>query len=140
MCLIIPAILAAGCNDCVQKPFRESELFAKIAEHLGVQYLYAQKPLNPKLARSEENGNLKSTGIVEQTARENLEACLSAMPTQWKTELYDAALLLNEEGCMELIEQIVNEYPDLYRTIKDLIVNFRFDLVMNLIKPDENGE
>ena len=135
-----PAILAAGCNDCVQKPFRESELFAKIAEHLGVQYLYAQKPLNPKLARSEENGNLKSTGIVEQTARENLEACLSAMPTQWKTELYDAALLLNEEGCMELIEQIVNEYPDLYRTIKDLIVNFRFDLVMNLIKPDENGE
>ena len=135
-----PAILAAGCNDCVQKPFRESELFAKIAEHLGVQYLYAQKPLNPKLARSEENGNLKSTGIVEKTARENLEACLSAMPTQWKTELYDAALLLNEEGCMELIEQIANEYPDLYRTIKDLIVNFRFDLVMNLIKPDENGE
>ncbi|GET39479.1 CHASE2 domain-containing protein [Microseira wollei] len=134
-----PAILAAGCNDCVQKPFRESELFAKIAEHLGVQYVYSQNPLSPKLARSEENGN-KSAGIVEQTARENLAASLSAMPTQWKTELYDAALLLNEEGCMELLDQIAKDYPDLYEMIKNLLINFRFDLVMNLIKPDENGE
>ena len=135
-----PAILAAGCNDCVQKPFRESELFAKIAEHLGVQYIYEQNPLNPKLARFEENGNQKSAGIVEETTLENLEAPLSAMPNQWKNQLYDAALLLNEEGCIELLDQIAKDYPELSGTLKNLLVNFRFDLVMNLIKTDENGE
>lgn len=134
------AILAAGCNDCVQKPFRESELFAKIAEYVGVQYIYAQQELSPTPARSEENESLKSTGIVEKTALENLQAYLLAMPTQWKTELYDAALLLNEERCIELIEQIAKEYPDLSEMLKDLLINFRFDIVMDLIKPNESSE
>lgn len=133
-----PAILAAGCNDCVQKPFRDSELFAKIAEHLEVQYLYAKNPLIPKLDSPEKNGRGKSTGIVETKALENLQAGLLAMPTQWKIELYDAALLLDEEECFELSEQIAKDYPDLYGKLKDLLINFRFDIVMDLIKSDES--
>ncbi len=135
-----PAILAAGCNDCVQKPFRESELFAKIAEHLGVQYIYAQKQLNPTLALSQKNDSLKSTGIVEKTTLEHLAASLLAMPTQWKNELYDAALLLNDEECTELLDQIAKDYPDLSSRLKDLLTNFRFDIVMNLIKPEQSSE
>ena len=135
-----PAILAAGCNDCVQKPFRESELFAKIAEHLGVQYIYAQKQLNPTLALSQKNDSLKSTGIVEKTTLEHLAASLLAMPTQWKNELYDAALLLKDEECTELLDQIAKDYPDLSSRLKDLLTNFRFDIVMNLIKPEQSSE
>jgi CheY-like chemotaxis protein/anti-sigma regulatory factor (Ser/Thr protein kinase) len=33
-------ILAAGCDDFVAKPFRESTIFAKMREHLGVEYTY----------------------------------------------------------------------------------------------------
>jgi CheY-like chemotaxis protein/anti-sigma regulatory factor (Ser/Thr protein kinase) len=33
-------ILAAGCDDFVPKPYREATIFAKLAEHLGVRYVY----------------------------------------------------------------------------------------------------
>ena len=33
-------ILAAGCDDFVAKPFRESTIFNKLREHLGVEYTY----------------------------------------------------------------------------------------------------
>lgn len=34
--------LAAGCNDYITKPFRETTLLLKMAEHLGLEYLYAE--------------------------------------------------------------------------------------------------
>jgi two-component system sensor histidine kinase/response regulator len=33
-------ILAAGCDDFTAKPFRESMIFDKLREHLGVRYVY----------------------------------------------------------------------------------------------------
>jgi CheY-like chemotaxis protein len=36
------AILKAGCDDFIRKPFQEEILFAKIAEHLGVRYIYSE--------------------------------------------------------------------------------------------------
>jgi signal transduction histidine kinase/DNA-binding response OmpR family regulator/ligand-binding sensor domain-containing protein len=33
-------VLAAGCDDFVSKPFRESLIFAKLREHLGVRFIY----------------------------------------------------------------------------------------------------
>lgn len=38
--------LAAGCDDFVLKPIQEATLFEKMAQHLGVRYLYGQ-PLQP---------------------------------------------------------------------------------------------
>jgi len=34
-------MFAAGCDDFVAKPFRDSTIFAKLREHIGVQYEYA---------------------------------------------------------------------------------------------------
>jgi len=33
--------LAAGCNDYISKPFQENTIFLKMAEYLGLEYLYA---------------------------------------------------------------------------------------------------
>ncbi|MCU0570819.1 MAG: ATP-binding protein, partial [Oculatellaceae cyanobacterium Prado106] len=35
------AVLTAGCDDFIAKPFTEGIIFAKLAEHLGVRYIYA---------------------------------------------------------------------------------------------------
>jgi CheY-like chemotaxis protein len=35
-------ILEAGCDDFVAKPYRESALFAKMREHLGIDFVYEQ--------------------------------------------------------------------------------------------------
>lgn len=34
-------IIAEGCNDFVRKPFREEEIFERLARHLGVKFLYS---------------------------------------------------------------------------------------------------
>jgi two-component system sensor histidine kinase/response regulator len=34
------AILEAGCDDFLRKPFREEQLFEKIAHYIGVRYIY----------------------------------------------------------------------------------------------------
>jgi signal transduction histidine kinase/ligand-binding sensor domain-containing protein/CheY-like chemotaxis protein len=36
------AILAAGCDDFVTKPYREATIFEKLAAHLGVRYVYEE--------------------------------------------------------------------------------------------------
>lgn len=41
----LPEVLSAGCDDFIRKPFREEVLLEKIAQYLGVQYLYEQSAL-----------------------------------------------------------------------------------------------
>jgi signal transduction histidine kinase/CheY-like chemotaxis protein/ligand-binding sensor domain-containing protein len=40
-------ILAAGCDEFVAKPFRESTIFAKLRDHLGVEYIYEDVSVAP---------------------------------------------------------------------------------------------
>jgi DNA-binding response OmpR family regulator len=55
-------ILACGADDFVTKPFREQTIFAKLAEHLGVEYEYEEaasagprSPGEPPPARTSTN-------------------------------------------------------------------------------------
>lgn len=36
-------ILAAGCDDLIRKPFQDAEIFAALARHLGVRFVYAEE-------------------------------------------------------------------------------------------------
>jgi PAS domain S-box-containing protein len=44
-----PAALAAGCDDFLRKPIQEESLFNKMAEHLGIQYVYQASIAAPTL-------------------------------------------------------------------------------------------
>ena len=39
-------IMAAGCDGMVRKPYREEEIFAVMAKHLDLQYVYEQMQEN----------------------------------------------------------------------------------------------
>jgi signal transduction histidine kinase/CheY-like chemotaxis protein/ligand-binding sensor domain-containing protein len=57
-------ILGAGCDDFVAKPFRESMIFARMREHLGVEYVYESEAPVPKRVTREEKITLPSNGAV----------------------------------------------------------------------------
>src|SRR5208283_384406 len=38
------AIMAAGCDDFVRKPFREQEIFDALARHLRLKFIYEKAP------------------------------------------------------------------------------------------------
>ena len=74
-------VLSAGCDDFVRKPFREEVIFDKMAQYLGVRYIY-------------ENINSELSSEASQVEKLTAEA-LAIMSDKWLMELADAAAALN---------------------------------------------
>jgi signal transduction histidine kinase len=110
--------MAMGCNDFISKPFQEEVLLEKIAEHLGVRYLYDS-----------------SEPSWQESAKENRIISgedLKIMPDQWHRDLNRAAIMGDDENIFALIEQIPDEHGDLKAVLKDLVDDFRFEILVNL--------
>ncbi|MEH2110248.1 PAS domain S-box protein [Nostoc sp.] len=117
-------VLSAGCNDFVRKPFREEVILNIISKYLGVRYVYEQEALQKdQLA---ENSNLKLLSVEE---------ILAQMPSEWVTQLHQAALCTDEKLIFSLLEQIPEESALLANTLSDWVNNFRVDKVIDLTQP-----
>ncbi len=117
-------ILSVGCDDFVRKPFREGEVLAKIAQHLGTRYTYE----NGEVAATEEQ--------IPKTCRQTLESAIDRLPDSWRDRLYDAA----SRGCSRTIVELVAEIPDdglLAENLVDLAENYQFDKIMELMRPTQ---
>ncbi|OYD92847.1 histidine kinase [Nostoc sp. 'Peltigera membranacea cyanobiont' 210A] len=117
------SILAAGCDDLVRKPFREQVIFEKIAEYLQVRYICAEE--------SNEDGtdkNLENT----QSSILDLRSAITIMPAQWLIELNQAAVEVDAERILQLIEQIPQTHSALTEKLANLVRNFCFDEIIDL--------
>ncbi|HEY9666183.1 MAG TPA: CHASE2 domain-containing protein [Coleofasciculaceae cyanobacterium] len=112
-------VLAAGCDDFVSKPFREDVLWSKIAEHLGVSYVYQE---------SEDASSSQFKDKLEVVTEESL----AVMPKEWLAQLYLAAAVCHEEEVSLLLEQIPPSHVSLKLALADLVNNYRFDVILNL--------
>ncbi|MEG4225029.1 response regulator [Microcoleus sp. N9_B2] len=117
-------IIAAGCDDFVRKPFQEQILFDKMACYLGVRYLYQELPRPPVGALRRYCVNEKPDSFFG--------GLLAQMPQSWVHELYDAANDVNEELAIQLVDRISESNPTLADALKDLLVDYRLDRIMDL--------
>jgi CheY-like chemotaxis protein/nitrogen-specific signal transduction histidine kinase len=108
-------VLSAGCDDFVRKPFREEIIFEKIAQHLGVRYLYEE------IADSGEEK-------VDRLTAEDLRI----MPEQWLGELVEAAASIDSQLIAQLLSQIPEEHQSLSKAIQKEVDEFDFERIMNL--------
>ncbi|MBW4515800.1 MAG: response regulator [Timaviella obliquedivisa GSE-PSE-MK23-08B] len=115
------SILAAGCDDLVCKPYKESLIFEKITQHLGTQYLYAEPLMN-----------LLQNSIAPKDLTSDL---LSMMPIEWMAQMYQAALRTDEQMIFKLIQQIPSSNQAIADALMDLVHNFRCDKLMDLTQP-----
>lgn len=111
--------LTAGCDDFVLKPFREEMIFEKIAQHLGVCYVYND--------RSPSSSSQLVTSYLPLTPEK-----LAVMPVDWIAQLHQAARSLDAELMNQLIAQIPESHHSLAIALTDLIDDFRFDRIMEL--------
>jgi signal transduction histidine kinase/ActR/RegA family two-component response regulator len=107
------AILAAGCDDVVHKPFRAAEIFAALERHLGVHYRY------------EASGALPPTVDLDW----------SALPEPLAAEVCRAAALLDLEAIEKAIARVAEVQPALANGIASLARDYRFDQILQRCRP-----
>ena len=112
------SMISSGCDDLVRKPFQESELFEKMAQYLGVRYIYA-----------DDNQPISINTVVPKKLQTE---DLKVMPMAWIEELHQAVLCVNDDIILELVEQIPDTEAALAESLIDLVNNFRLDLILEL--------
>jgi PAS domain S-box-containing protein len=114
-------LIQAGCDDFVIKPFREQEIFEKMAQHLGVKYCYEAAEISQKQA---------SIPLSDSITPELFK---SIMPTAWLEKLRRAALTGDDRCILELIEQITPEYESIASKLAYWSNSYRFDQIIQFI-------
>ncbi|MCP4544061.1 MAG: response regulator [Chloroflexi bacterium] len=116
------AVLKAGCDDFVRKPFHEYEIFNVLHHHLGVRFIYEAITPAPEAAVS--------------VSLENLRAAVETLPATWAADLYQAAVVLEPERMRALIKAVRPQAPHLADTLAQWVHNFEYERLMALIAPE----
>lgn len=119
--------LSSGCDDFISKPVQEETLFAKMAEYLGLRYVYAQND-QPLVTSHDDHLSAQADVLTSQN--------LSVMPLDWITQLNQAAQLCDDEEIFHLIEQIPSEQASLIAHLNRLTHDFQFQPIVKLTQAD----
>ena len=114
-------MLELGCDDFVRKPFRSSEIFEKIAQHLGVRYLYDQ---------AEDAGEAAAPGGADALARRGWDA----LPAPLIAQLEQAAIENDFLQVETLIEEVRAHDPALAQQLERLADDFAYDRIAAAIQ------
>lgn len=116
------AVLAAGCDDFVRRPFRESEIFSMMGKHLGVDFIYETVE-----AASLDN---KSAGKLSTEA---LMSEILVLPEEIRHDLKAAIELCDMEHMDRLIAVISADHTVLAEELKELIDTFQYDRILKIL-------
>lgn len=124
------SIRVAGCNDWITKPFREDELFTKMAQYLAVDYVY-------EAAQFEY---FASPSPMEIAGYGQL---LGNLSSEQFDQLYQAAVRLDDTQLLKIVSQLPDAYHDLASALTSWIGELRMDIVIELLHaayPQSRGE
>ena len=122
-------VLSAGCDDFVRKPLQEDIFFAKMAEHLGVRYIYQEEVINTNsLIQEEEEPELLPCDSDICLLAENL----TVMSPEWIEHLLQAVMQLDNKEVQGLIEQIPPEHANIAQALAQRLEVLDFEQLMNL--------
>jgi PAS domain S-box-containing protein len=113
-------ILSIGCDDFICKPFREEFLLNKLAEHLGIKYIYAE--------------TIKDIGAKDEDCSSFIlsPSSLQVMPDEWISQLIQAASRCSKRQTMGLIDKIPEPQVNLAQALTELVNKFLFERIVQL--------
>jgi Amt family ammonium transporter len=114
-------ILAAGCDDLVRKPFRDSEIFEVMADHLGVEFVTQEGPA-PAI-------QLKEINLTAEM--------LAELPPELLQELREITLTLNRDAAFAVVERIADQAPETGAGLRELVDNFQMSRIHKLLAETE---
>jgi len=114
-------VLAIGCDDFLRKPFLQADIFAVLEQHLGVQFVYEQRPEEPAAP----------TAVLDDP---ELAAGLSAVPNQLRARLEQAALSGKMDEVETAIDQIHAHQPALAAQLAQLADAFDYMQIVAILR------
>jgi CheY-like chemotaxis protein len=119
------AVIAAGCDDFLRKPFREQEIFDLLHKHLAVRFVYVEE---------QKTVSRKQKAVSEEALTPE---ALATLPKALLAELQRAVEALDINATKHIIEQIRQQNELLADTLSELVKRFRFDLLQALFEKIE---
>ena len=113
-------VLAAGCDDFLRKPFDEAELFELMHRHLGVRFVYGERPAaaEPKVDA----------------------ATLATVPGEILAALEEALLHLDPDGVRSALEGMRIHDARSAEALEVLAGGFQYGRMLRLIRGGMPGE
>ncbi|MFE1747750.1 PAS domain S-box protein [Coleofasciculus sp. H7-2] len=114
------AVIEAGCDDFIRKPFREEDIFNAVQRHLGVSFTYEE-----------------ITAASEKKLPEPLSlntADLADLPKDWLENLAQALVEGDLEIITTLIEQVHPQNEILSKALMALANQYEFEQLLTLIQ------
>ncbi len=113
------AILEAGCDDFISKPFRESEIFESLTKYLGVRYIY-------------QNILEESASVPEMIALN--PADLAVLPPDLVDRLEEATVRASLNNIYSAIDEISTANSRAAEALKYLVGNFDYEQILAAIE------
>ncbi|HNH82824.1 MAG TPA: ATP-binding protein, partial [Acidobacteriota bacterium] len=109
------AILEAGCDDIVIKPFSTDVIVEKLVKYLGVEFTY-------------ESSSEITTETHQACAQpESLKQAIASLAPELRTQLYEAVLGCNREKVYGVAEHIHSVDPILAQELHHLARQYQFE-------------
>jgi PAS domain S-box-containing protein len=110
-------ILKAGADDFVRKPFQDGLIYAKLAEHLDVEFIYEQFEADPVTAQFADPEEILTT------------QALSQIPEHLLLDLSQAAVQADMLKLEALIEEIHKHNPQVATVFAEFANDFKYDKI-----------
>ncbi len=102
-------------NDFMRKPFRESDLFARIGKHLEIDFVY------------EESETQAEEQPMSADAQTMIKGALQSLPPEQLLDFQSAIEALDTEKLLQLVNQAADFDPQIADYVRSLIDQFDFD-------------
>jgi PAS domain S-box-containing protein len=114
------AIMAAGCDDFVRKPFREQEIFDALARHLLLKFIYEKAP------RPESTPEAPGLALRPEQ--------LEGLPAELLRELRQAVIELDTARTHTIIGQITEQDASLGLALNTLATQLGYRRLLKLLE------
>ena len=124
--------LTAGCNDYISKPFREQTLFLKMAQYLGLKYIYEEEKKRDTEKKTDSFPSYGSS-VTSKVTDPFDPRLLGTLPKVLLEELEDAAVCGNDGAIAEIASKFPPELNQLATRLTELNNQFQFEQILLLI-------
>ncbi len=110
-------IMHAGCDDFIRKPYRDTEIFDALSRHLGVRFVYEEKP---ETLQKEPEIELKPEH-------------LSTLQQELVNELHRAVIGLDPENIQKSIQKIMQYDRKIGKSLQKLADRFDYVRLLQIL-------